>query len=244
MSADPVPESFSQFGEDLLVWRHFGGRRPGFYIEAGASQPFHQSQSWFFEQRGWGGILVEPIGAKAARLRELRPGSRVFECALGSPTQRGRATFFVVPDDDNLSGLAAPDDHRTQKVEVAVRTLDEVLEECGRPAIDFFSLDVEGNELEVLAGFTLGRHRPRLMLIEDHLQSLQVHRHMVANGYRLVKRTGCNNWYVPAREPFHLSSAAERFALWKEIHLDTPVRIVRFALKRWRRRRARGSSPA
>ncbi len=82
-----------------------------------------------------------------------------------------------------------------------------------------------------------------MLLVEDHLQRLAVHRHLVRHGYRLVKRTGCNNWYVP-RETRFPTAALETWALWKEIHLDTPVRCLRFALKRWRaRRRERTGRP-
>jgi FkbM family methyltransferase len=233
-----VPESFSQFGEDRLVWRHFGARPHGYFVEIGANHPRHYSQTWLLESRGWEGLLVEPLGAKCALLRRERPRSRVVQAALGAPEQRGRVRFHVAADDDMLSSLAPePGVDTAATEEVELRTLDDVLAEAGRPAIDFLSIDVEGHELSVLRGFDLARHRPRLILIEDHLHHLRVHRHLQHGGYRLVKRTGCNNWYVPVGEPFALSGFFERLALWKEIHLDTPLRGWRLA------RRGRHASP-
>jgi FkbM family methyltransferase len=225
--------SFSQFGEDVLLWRHFGGRTEGFFVEAGANHPTKCSQTWLLEQHGWKGILVEPIAANCKLLRELRPASRVFQLALGPPEQRGRARFNVAAGNDGLSALAVRDGVVVERVEeVEVRTLDEVLAEAGNPKLDLVSLDVEGFELQVLRGFDLARHRPAMLLVEDHLQRLGVHRHLVRCGYRLVKRTGCNNWYVPGDAKFTLNTRWERFGLWKEIHLDTPVRCVRFFFKR------------
>ena len=113
-----------------------------------------------------------------------------------------------------------------------MRTLDDLLAEAGNPRLDYVSIDVEGAELQVLSGFNLERHRPPLVLIEDHLQHLSVHRHMVRHHYRLVKRTGCNSWYAPARAEFCLTNRGEKFRLWKEIWIDTPVRCVRFYFKR------------
>jgi FkbM family methyltransferase len=226
-------QSYSQFGEDVLLWEHFGRKPAGFFVEVGANHPTQLSQTWLFEQQGWRGILVEPLAAKCELLRKERPGSRVFQLAVGAPEQRGRARFTIAAGDDMLSGLTVHDGVAAERVEeVEVRTLDDVLAEAGNPPLDLVSIDVEGAELAVLRGFDLARHRPAVLLMEDHLQRLSVHRHLVRHGYRLRKRTGCNNWYLPAGAPFTLSGRSERLGLWKEIALDTPVRCLRFALKR------------
>ena len=142
-----------------------------------------------------------------------------------------------------LSGLQVSDEVVARSFEeVEVRTFDDVLAEAGNPKLDLVSIDVEGIELQVLRGFNLERHRPTVLLIEDHLQKMDVHRHVKRHGYRLVKRTGCNNWYVPRGTEFKLTSAGERFSLRKEIWLDTPVRCVRYFFKR--RFGAQKSSPA
>lgn len=224
--------SFAQFGEDLLLWEFFERKPEGFFVEVGANHPTICSQTYFFELQGWKGILVEPLPGKAQLLREQRRGSQVFQAAMGAPEQRGRARFTVATS-DSLSGLTTHPGVVAERFEdVEVRTLDDILSEAGNPKLDFVSIDVEGSELQVLRGFDLGRHRPAILMLEDHLQRLGVHRYLVQNNYRLVKRTGCNNWYVPHEAAFRLSTRAERFRLWKEIHLDTPVRCVRFHIKR------------
>lgn len=237
----PEPEYFAQFGEDRLLWQLFGGKRDGFFIEVGANHPTLGSQTCFLERQGWRGILVEPLPQNCRLLREQRPGSRVFQLALAAPEQRGQATFYVATEMDTLSGLRPDDERSYTKLEVEVRTLDDVLAECDPPRIDLLSIDVEGTELEVLRGFSLERYQPAVLLLEDHLQSLKLHRHVCSRGYRPVKRTDCNTWYVPRGAEFPLNTFWERLALRKEFHLDTPVRILRFALKRWRRRRAQSA---
>jgi hypothetical protein len=110
---------------------------------------------------------------------------------------------------------------------VQVMTLDDILSKEGDPTVEFISIDVEGLELEVLQGFTLARHRPQLLLMEDHLKSLAVHTHLTAHGYDLVKRTGCNNWYVPHGTPFPFTTMSERLRLWKRLKLNAPWNIAR-----------------
>jgi len=233
--------SYSQFGEDLLLWEYFGARTNGFFLEAGANHPTKLSQTWLFEQHGWKGILVEPVAKNCELLRQHRPGSRIFQCALGAPEQCGRAQINVAGGDDVYSGLVVNDDIIVErKEEVDVRTLDEVLAEAGNPKLDLMSLDVEGFELQVLRGFDLMWHRPAILLIEDHLEHLLVHRHLARNGYRLVKRTGVNNWYVPKRQPFHMTTWRERLKLFQKMFLGLPFRKIRLSLRRRKHRIAIG----
>ena len=225
--------SYSQSGEDLLLWKYFGARPEGFFVEVGANHPTKCSQTWLFEQRGWKGILVEPIARNCELLRQQRPGSRVFQCALGAPEQRGRAQLNVAAGNDGLSGLHLNDGVVLDRMEeVEMRTLDEILAEAGNPQIDFLSIDVEGLELQVLRGFDLARHRPAVLLVEDHLLRLDVHRHLARHGYRVVKRTGENNRYVPKQQPFHMTTWTERLKLFRKMFLGLPFRKVRLSLRR------------
>jgi hypothetical protein len=116
---------------------------------------------------------------------------------------------------------------------VRVMTLDEVLAEAGHPPLDFVSIDVEGLQIEVLKGFDLARHRPRLLIVEDHLLNWETHLHLRRRAYQLVKRTQLNNWYVPRGTPFPLTNALERLRLWRKLWPGTPLRM----LKAWMRRR-------
>lgn len=231
-------QSYSQFGEDILLWEHFHGKQNGFFVEIGANHPTLFSQTWFFERQGWSGILVEPLAAKCQLLRSARPRSKVVQAAIGAPKQRGPAKLNVAAEDDMLSGLRVDRDVIVSGVEeVEVRTLDDVLIEAGNPKIDLLSIDVEGLELDVLRGFNIEQSQPKVVLVEDHLQQLSLHRHIIRRVYRLVKRTGCNNWYVPEDCEFKLSNLIEKLMLYKEIHMDTPIRCARFYFKKrlWRK---------
>src|ERR1017187_5507645 len=64
--------SYSQSGEDLLLWEYFGARTNGFFLEAGANHPTKLSQTWLFELHGWKGILVEPLAKNCELLRQHR----------------------------------------------------------------------------------------------------------------------------------------------------------------------------
>jgi FkbM family methyltransferase len=226
-------QTYSQWGEDVAVWDFFHRATRGFFVEVGANEPSNLSQTLLLEQKGWTGILVEPQPACCERLRRLRPHSRVVQAACGSPAQRGKALFRVASQSDrsSLAALEPEDDVEfTSTISVDMVTLDEVLERAGNPQIDFLSIDVEGGELEVLSGFDLAKHAPALMLLEDHVENLRLHSYMKAHGYKLVRRTGSNNWYVPSDTPFPIGFS-ERLKLIRKMHLGTPFRKLKRLLK-------------
>lgn len=221
--------------ERHLIRLFFSNAATGRYVEVGANDPKVFSQTWHLEQLGWTGVLVEPIPELCDRLRAARPDSTVVQAACGRPEDRGTGSFAVAADQAQSALQRDRLDFRTdiQRVEnVSVVTLDDILDKHAGPPLDFVSIDVEGMQLDVLRGFSLVRHRPRLLLIEDHLTDLATHRHIQNQGYRLVKRTGLNNWYVPRQTLFTLTSSREKLKLWKKIHLSTPFRRLRFALRR------------
>jgi hypothetical protein len=80
--------------------------------------------------------------------------------------------------------------------------LDSILEKQKISQIDFVSIDVEGHEEEVLNGFDLKRYQPRFILIEDNSgrTDLRISKFLSKNGYKLWRRTGCNDWYARGTE--------------------------------------------
>ena len=121
-------------------------------------------------------------------------------------------------------------------IDVPVRTLDDLLEEAAAPTpVDFVSIDVEGHEVEVLSGFDLARWRPRLILVEDHVTNLATHRFLTRAGYRLIRRTGLNGWYVPRSKATWIGLGW--FGWWqiaRKYYFALPIRMLRDRKRRLR----------
>ena len=83
----------------------------------------------------------------------------------------------------------------------------------------------------MLDGFDLERWRPRLILIEDLAFNLHIHRHLTRRGYKWVRRTGINGWYVPADAPIDVGWFG-RLQFFRKHYLGTPFRLLR----EWKRR--------
>lgn len=221
--------------EKQLVLEFFGHRREGFFIEVGANDPKGGSQTWLLEENNWRGILVEPQSAFYQRLVTERPHSKVYQAACSAPEKRGTATLHLAVFNGFATLQQQEDSHGIEFIgieTVPILTLDDILEKEGNPKVDFVSIDVEGGEVDVLRGFNLERHRPALVLIEDGVRNLDKHRAMTRRGYKLVKRTVLNNWYVPRETKFTMVTVGERLELLRKMYLATPIRQWRLAMRR------------
>lgn len=224
-----------EHADETVLVREFFGASPGFFIEVGANEPREGSQTWHLEQRAWTGVLIEPQPALAERLRRER-SARVFAAACSSPANAGSTLPLHVAgpmsslNRERMAPGALPED----VIEVPVRTLDDILTESAAPVpVDFMSVDVEGHEIEALSGFTFARWQPRLVLLEDHVEDLRKHRFMTAAGYRLVRRTNFNGWYVPAEAKVAFGWN-DRWQIWRKYFLALPFRKLRDFTRRLR----------
>lgn len=233
MNINPSPslKSFAQNREDLIAWEYFNRKLDGFFVEVGANDPTELSQTWFLEQQGWKGILVEPLPACCEKLRAVRKRSVICQAAAGAPEDVGEATLNVAAS-DVWSHLGDEDKSPpvTARIRVTVRTLESILDEHQVAGIDLLSIDTEGMELRVLRGLDLHRRRPALVLLEDHMETLDLFFHMRRQGYRLVHRTGPNNWWVPIGAKTIPRTLGERCALWNRLCFRYPRRRLKWLL--------------
>jgi FkbM family methyltransferase len=233
--------TYSQWGEDRLVLDFFKNAQRGVFFEAGAHHPTILSQTYLLELNGWSGVLVEPSTDFVCEFAKLRPRSQLFHYALGSPAEAGKQLAFIIPKGlDAEARILEPNEKcnsEDRQFTVDLITIDQVLEKSGVVQLDYFSLDLEGYELNALCGINFKRWRPKLILIEDHLHTLCVHRYLSQQDYRLVYRRGSNSWYVPAATPFPMGTLKIKLELFRKLYLSMPFRKLRVELKKMQGKR-------
>ncbi|HEY5952022.1 MAG TPA: FkbM family methyltransferase [Kofleriaceae bacterium] len=210
--ADAASSFKAQFGEDKLLAQHFADKPAGYFVEIGAYDGVRMSNTFYFEQIGWHGLLVEADPDLAQRCREARPHSAVVQCAVVAPDAPKTVTFQVSEDWKSLSSLSfdrarkeqlerLSGGFRVSSIAVPGKTLDEILDDNAVATIDFLTIDVEGHEWDVLRGFSIDRWRPEIVIVERNtlLPDLRIARYMFEHGYRYIRTTGVNDWFGRAQ---------------------------------------------
>ncbi len=142
----------------------------GYFIECGANDGVNQSNTWHYEKYlNWKGILIEPLPDKFVELKKNRNiGNHFFNVALVNNKFKGEIIELI---DTGLTSkfkiLNNKNQNSNLSVQAKVKTLTKVLEESNCPKeIDFFSLDVEGAESDVLEGINFEKYTFRYLLVE------------------------------------------------------------------------------
>lgn len=139
---------YSQAGQDAFVidWL---GTEPGYFVDIGAHDGVVHSNTYALERAGWTGVCVEPDPGPFIELNQ----------------NRSCLTSGVAISDHDGDVIIRPAGQS-----VPCRTLVNLLTIVNAPpVIDFLSIDVEGHELEVLAGMDFDRRHVRLITIEHNL---------------------------------------------------------------------------
>lgn len=184
------PHSKSQLGQDLFALAVLGGKESGFFVEFGAGDGVHLSNTYLLEKEfGWTGVLAEPNPEFFAMATENR------SCSLDPRAiiENGGAPTAFVPD--GLYGSTAlsysverefDETESAQEILVDTVSLQNLLEEWNAPArIDFLSIDVEGGELACLRSVDHSNFRFTCLVIEHNfrLDREEIAEFLRAQGY-------------------------------------------------------------
>lgn len=160
----------------------------GYFIEVGGYDGVVQSNTKAFEEcYGWHGILVEPSAILFPLLCQNRPNSVCFQCALGSFEEDG--TFAYGDFDGTLmSSINGERLNHTGNEKVLMRSLQSILDEVKVHNINFFSLDTEGYELNILKGIDFSKTQFDYILIEIYNYHYdQIIEFLSSNGYEMIQ---------------------------------------------------------
>ena len=220
--------SYSQNLEDYHLSLAFAGQATGTYIDIGAGHPVADNVSFWFYERGWRGIVVEPQSELAALYGRLRPRDIAVRGLVGR--ERGEADFHMV---DRLHGLSTTREDVAQMAQafdvgyrtlrLPVTTLAQLCESHGVGPIDFLKIDVEGAESEVLFGGDWNRFRPKVIVAEavspmsSEPSWQDWEPFLLAQGYRFVLFDTLNRFYVAQEHPDIMARLPTERAPWHAV---------------------------
>lgn len=195
-------EFYSQHGEDKHMYekylRDLKIKNP-IYLELGAMDGINYSNTYFFEKYlDWHGILIEPHPINFNELTINRPENKLFNNIISNSKYPIKYLYYEQKSLSAVAGIkeTIPDvnmetyylnnhpwydeQRKTLKeIEMVPMTLSDIIKESQYDHIDFFSLDVEGHEYQVLDSFDwsipinifLIENNPDLFKIKNLLES-------------------------------------------------------------------------
>lgn len=172
-------KSFSQADQDLFVlyFTQYAGEK-GFYVEIGAGDGVHISNTYLLEKAGWEGIIVDPVNYSSGniKLRKCIKDNRAVYLKSGL-----KLPFVEVEHDpkhadqtENWSGILEhmSDYSKTlpnKIIEVVTVSLNDLLEQHNAPnKIDYISIDTEGSEFEIISNFDFNKYDVEVFTIEHN----------------------------------------------------------------------------
>jgi FkbM family methyltransferase len=217
--------SYTQNLEDYHLWVALQGRTSGFYIDVGAGHPIADNVSFWFYERGWRGMVIEPQPRLAEMYSFVRPRDICVQSLVGR--HDGEAEFYQFGRLHGLStmepkfaqgGVKHGDDYEV--VTKPITTLAQLCSEHSITEIDFLKIDVEGAEGDVLAGNDWSRFRPKIIVaeaivLETGQSSWETWEpSLLAHGYEFTLFDTLNRFYVATEHKDILASVPRERAPW------------------------------
>ena len=165
--------SYSQEGEDLVIKRYFEGKKDIlFYVDIGSHHPFRFSNTAIFYKNGSKGINIDADAELINLFRKERPNDINIHSGVGLNEglfefyefkEKALSTFSQKIYEERLGkGLAF-----NKILKIPIQSVASILSKYNiNTEIDFFNIDVEGLDFEVLQSNNWERFRPKLILVE------------------------------------------------------------------------------
>lgn len=199
-------KSYADYETDLEIQKYFDPGYHGVCVDIGAGVGTERSNTYYFEKKYWKCLCIEPNPKLYNHMRMYRRLALNFAC---SNYDKKNVPFYVYDINDGnqeaISSLSVDqrlvESHkeminRVEEIKVEARKLDTILSRINIEKIDFISIDTEGTELDVLAGFDISRWMPKLFVIENNFQESKFSEYLGKFGYVFSERIGVNDFFV------------------------------------------------
>lgn len=149
---------YSQVWQSPMIDKLLSEKRNGFYVECGAANGEFISNTLFFElNRNWSGLLVEPNFAFFQDLLRTNRKAYAANVCLNTKNVSKKQKFSEYSWWGGIPTNLEEVNKEVQIVTVQCFPLEVLLRALQVDHVDYFSLDVEGAELEIIKTIPFGK---------------------------------------------------------------------------------------
>lgn len=194
--------SFSKAGDDIQLHKLIKATTPGVYVDIGCWHPTKASNTYYFYLRGWKGLCIDPNPELKALYKKIRPQDCFLNYGVGENLQH--LNYYMLEDshssmntlDHNFIKKHHLKDKIKQTIEIPTYSLKHILENhlVKGDRLDFFDVDVEGFDLEVLKTNDWELYRPKVIIVETDLSlkedlTSQIVNYLDSKAYKLIGKS-------------------------------------------------------
>jgi len=169
--------SFSQFGEDILLYKFLSHVQQGFYIDIGCYDWRKDNVGLFFYERGWHGINIDAQAECMENYHKFRKRDLNLIATL-SDTDNLPTTLYLKGEltsnsAESVQWLKQSQNLQFEERKVATSRFDTLIAsqtDFSMPVdVHWLKVDVEAHEKEVLSGMDWSTFRPWVVMVESTL---------------------------------------------------------------------------
>ena len=193
--------AYSHWGVDLIITKLLNSKNKGIYIDVGCHHPFLNNHSYLLYKSGWEGINIDIDYNSIDMFNFFRKSDVNIQTAVTDHKGEVDLFFYHNRAAKNTISKEFGSDAKEQK-KINSDTLNNIIENSKfkDSKVDFVSIDVEGNEMNVLNGFNLKKYKPKLILLEfilpnkkefyekdiNEITNSEVYNFLIKNEYKLI----------------------------------------------------------
>jgi len=207
----------SQFGQDRWIDEVFQHQEGLFAVESGGYDGENYSNTLFLElHRSWQCLLVEPSPTMQEKLLAKCRKAHVFKGGLSICSGFSSFDFKLAGSNSSIASCYSEQhlekvngdlansswwmhEDQGEIVQVPCWPLHEIMQELGRSTIDYWSLDTEGSEPEILRHTRFDILEVGVLTVEHNLdikKKAEIKDVLESAGFQMVKEAEIEDFYA------------------------------------------------
>lgn len=188
--------SYAQDNEDLLVDKFLTdlNKKDISYVDIGAGDPIIINNTYHFYQKGFHGILIDPLPWNCQLIKEKRPRDILMEGVIHDGDE---SEIYVRVRGRHGGGsriVSEKPPENKRQVKAKTYRINDILDYL-RKTPDFISIDAEGFDLRIIKSMDLKRYKVPVFCVEtEHDASITPH--MISYGYKVAAKTRSNTIFT------------------------------------------------